>query len=152
MAKYILNTTGFPNAKSVLFISNSTDPDYQRCLTLHGFKELFGAKCHDSPCIPHLYTNYGDSTKLYGKGISYTCLLDIETTRNAMNDSTLLKDIADHKYDIIIYGSIHRGTPYWDIVNMHYNPNEIILICGEDIHNCDMSHLGNKYPLFIREL
>ena len=55
MAKYILNKTGYMDVKNILYLSASISPDYLRCVTLHGFKELFGDKCHDYPKIPHIY-------------------------------------------------------------------------------------------------
>lgn len=153
MAKYILSTIGLSSIKSVLFLSQDISPDYLRCVTLHGFKEIFGKDCHDYPCIPHLYTDYADSSNLYGKGMTYTCLLDKSTTRNNLFDNTLENDIQNHKYDIIVYGSVHRGLPFWDIVNKYYKTSEIVLICGEDLdqqnqHKCEYKN----YNLFVREL
>jgi hypothetical protein len=62
MASYILKVTNHTSAKSVLFLSGFSDwalgVDYLRCLTLHGFKKIFGKNCHDFPCIPHLYTDF----------------------------------------------------------------------------------------------
>ena len=48
---------------------------------------------------------------------------------------SVCEDIKNKKYEIVIYGSYHRGMPYYDLVN------EIILLCGEDIHWwCDCNH------------
>lgn len=155
MAKYILSTIGRSDVKSVLYLSQEIEPDYLRCLTLHGFKELFGKECHDYPCIPHLYTDYANPQNLYGRGMTYTCLLDKSTMRDDTLDSTVEQDIISHRYDIIIFGSVHRGTPFWDIVNESYKPHEIVLICGEDLdqennHNCEFRKWKN-HNLFIRE-
>jgi hypothetical protein len=155
MAKYILETIGKSDVTSILYLSQDPSPDYLRCLTLEGFKELFGAQCHDVPCIPHLYMQYGEENakRIYGKGISYTCILDRTTYRDESRDATVLEDIRSHRYDIVIYGSIHRGMPYWDEVNRVYDKNEIVLMCGEDLHNCKMKEtFGKDYNLFVREL
>ena len=153
MAKYILNKTGYMDVKNILYLSASISPDYLRCVTLHGFKELFGDKCHDYPKIPHIYkSNNIDYTQLYGKGITYTNLLEPEL-RNDELDSTIEEDIQNKKYDIVIYGSYHRGMLGYDIVSKYYNPNEIILLCGEDEHNCDYQQWLNKgHHVFVREL
>ena len=153
MAKYILDKTNFNNASSVLYLSGSTGPDYLRCLTLHGFKELLGDKCHDYPKIPHVYKteniNYKD---LYGKGITYTNALDSRLHNDAF-DETVENDIKNKKFDIIIYGSYHRGMPFYDLVNGIYEPNEIILLCGEDIHRCNYNELLYRgHNVFVREL
>lgn len=152
MAKYVLETAGNSNAKSCLFFSGEIYPDYLRCLTLLGFKQLLGKECHDYPGIPHIYTDYAMPNKLYGKGITYTCLLDKSIYRDSNYDKTIEQDIKNKKYDIIIYGSIHRGMPLWDLVNSVYSKKEIILLCGEDLHTCSFKNTHNNYNLFIREL
>jgi hypothetical protein len=154
MASYMLNAVGFATIKSVLFLSGDTSPDYLRCLTLHGLKELFKTACHDHPIIPHLYTNCSTSpNNLYGKGFTYSKLLNASMYRNDKLDSTVLQDIAEHKYDIVIYGSIKRGMPLWDLVNEHYEKNEILLLYGEDAQYTEAEktkYVG--YHLFCREL
>jgi hypothetical protein len=148
MASYILKITQHTEAKSVLFLSGfdnrALGVDYLRCLTLHGFKKLFGSNCHEYPCISHLYTDYEDSSKLYGKGFSCSKLLDKEIYRNSELDKNVRDDILNKKYDIIVYGSIHRGMPWYDIASTVYPPENIILLCGEDIH----THVPNRCPLF----
>lgn len=153
MAKYILKTISKNDTKSILYLSQDPSPDYLRCLTLEGFKELLGPNCHDFPCIPHIYKQFGEENakRIYGKGISYSCILDRETFRDESRDKTILEDIQTHKYDLIVYGSIHRGMPFWNDVNKTYNKDEIVLLCGEDLHNCDMFY-GKDYNLFVREL
>ena len=43
--------------------------------------------------------------------------------------------------------------PFYDLVNKIYNPNEIILLCGEDIHCCNYNELLSRgYNIFVREL
>jgi hypothetical protein len=122
MARYMLSVSGNVNAKSVLYLSKDISPDYQRCVTLHGFKKLLGKECHDFPCIPHLYTDFGkeNAKNLYGKGISYTCLLKKEQYRNNEYDSIIEDSIRNRKYDLIVYGSIHRGMILWELVNTYY--------------------------------
>ena len=143
MAKYILDKCN-KNPTRILFLSGDTNPDYLRCLTLHGFKELFGTNCYDYPKVPHIYKSNIDYASLYGKGITYTNLLD----------SNLHIDNPDitNKYDIVIYGSYHRGMPYYDILSKIYKPDEIILLCGEDLHHCNHSLINKGHTMFVREL
>jgi FkbM family methyltransferase len=153
IATYILNQTNFNNVSNILYLSCDTNPDYLRCITLHGFKELFGIKCHDYPKIPHIYkTDYIDYTKLYGRGMTYTNLLDSSLHDDNL-DNTIVQDIQNKKYDIVIYGSYHRGMLFYDLVNQIYKPNEIILLCGEDIHKCDnYTWVEKGHSVFVREL
>jgi hypothetical protein len=153
IARYILEKSGFNNVSNILYLSGNTDADYLRCLTLHGFKELLGEKCHDYPKIPHIYkTDYINYKQLYGKGITYTNLIYSNLHDDKLDD-TIENDIKNKKYDIVIYGSYHRGMPFYDLVNKIYNPNEIILLCGEDIHWCNYNELLNRgHYVFVREL
>jgi hypothetical protein len=129
MAQYILNMTNNSNASNILYLSQDTSPDYLRCLTLHGFKELIGKSCHDYPKIPHIYKSDSiDYSKLYGKGITYSNLIDDGLHDNDL-DLTIEEDILNTKYDLIIYGSYHRGMPYYNKLLLTYPPEKIILIC-----------------------
>jgi hypothetical protein len=147
----ILHRSGHKNASKILFLSGCVNPDYLRCLTLHGLKNCIGNKCHDFPKIPHMYTDFKGG-KLYGNGYSYSKLLD-PSLRNNDYDKTLLEDIKNKKYDIIIYGSYHRGMPLYPYVCEYYPPSKIILLCGEDLHCCDNSIFVTKgHPVFVREI
>ena len=151
--KYILTSSNCKNVSKVLFLSGNTSADYLRCLTLHGFKILFGNNCHDYPKIPHIYKSDTINYKtLYGKGITYTNLLEQNLHDDNLDDS-IVENIKNKYYDIVIYGSYHRGMPYYDLISELYNANQIILLCGEDIHNCNHSHfVKNGHCVFVREL
>jgi hypothetical protein len=150
-APEILKTVESVKSK-ILFLSGSTYPDYLRCLTLHGLKTIFGSACHDYPKISHIYKTYMDPNTLYGKGMSYSNLLE-----NSLHDDSLdskMEILIKQKYfDLVIYGSYHRGMPFFDFVKQIYRPNEIVMLCGEDIHNCNYDDYVKKgYSLFVREL
>jgi hypothetical protein len=141
------------NASKVLFLSGDMRPDYLRCLTLHGFKELLGDQCHDYPIVPHIYKNANiDYKSLYGKGITYTNLLDAALHNDAF-DPNVENLIKTRFFDVIIYGSYHRGTPLFELVAQHYSSNEIIMLCGEDYHICNYEQIVQKgINVFVREL
>ena len=153
MAKYILEKSEFKNTSKILFLSGNILPDYLRCLTIHGFKRVFGSKFHDFPKVPHLYeNNYINPNDLYGKGFTYSNLLDPILHDDSL-DKTIENDIKNKYYDIVIYGSYHRGMPFYDLICKFYKPEEIILICGEDYHCCGYnSWLNKKHKMFVREL
>ena len=155
LASYILEKSNLQNVKSVLLLSGDTTPDYIRCVTLHGFKKMLGVHCHDYPKIEHLYIYEGDYGHLYGWGHTYTNLLSQEM-HDEERDKTVCNDIVNHKYDIVIYGSYHRGYPFFDLVSHSYKPNEVIFLCGEDHH---IKYLDNHkefadkgHNLFVREM
>ena len=137
---------------TILFLSGSTYPDYLRCLTLHGLKLLMGSKCHDYPKISHIYKSNMNFGSLYGKGMTYSNLLD-NSFRDDSLDNNIERLIQKRYFDLIIYGSYHRGMPLLDLVNTAYKPNEVVLLCGEDIHTCDHNDWVKKgYHVFVREL
>jgi hypothetical protein len=148
MANYILTTSSQTAATKILYLSCDIGPDYLRCVTLHGFKALFGKACHDYPKIPHIYM--GSYSHLYGRGITYTNLLEHELHDDSA-DNTIIDDIINKKYDIVVYGSYHRGIPFFDIVKTVYTPEQIIFMCGEDAHDCNYRNYS-KHPVFVREL
>jgi len=158
MAEYILKKTNNENVSKILYLSGDTNPDYLRCVTLHGFKTLFGNNCHDFPKVPHIYksdiTDYYTNFygKEYGRGFTYTNLLE-QHLHNDNLDNTVYENIKNKYYDIVIYGSYHRGMPYYDLIYEIYKPCEIILLCGEDIHCCNYNDFLKKgHHIFVREL
>jgi hypothetical protein len=156
IAQYILNITRNNGIKRVLYISEDPNPDYLRCLTLHGFKELFGKDCHDYQKIPHIYKDPDfDYSKLYGSGFTYSNLLD-NTLHDSQKSITIEKDIINKYYDLVIYGSFTRGMPFYELVSNYYKNNEIILLCGEDVDWYTNWEFVKKFteihPVFVREL
>jgi hypothetical protein len=152
MAEYILKKTNKKNIKKILYLSGDPDPDYLKSLTLIGFKELLGKECHDYPKIEHIYKNdIIDYKKLYGKGFTYSNILDNELHNNEY-DKNIEEYILNKKYDLIIYGSYIRGIPYYDLIETIYEPNKIIMLCGED-KLCNYRELFEKgFNIFVREL
>ena len=76
---------------------------------------------------------------------------------NSLHDDSLntnIETLIKNKYfDIVIYGSYHRGMPFFDLVNQFYTPNDIVMICGEDIHDCTYdNYVKRGYNVFVREL
>lgn len=154
IATYILKKINRDEAKKILYLSFDMYPDYLRCLTLHGFKSKFGLNCTDYPKIPHIYKNQNiEYNELYGKGISYTNLLEQSMHNNELKEEDILQNIKNKYYDLIIYGSYHRGMLYYDIINNFYKPEDIILLCGEDIHECNYKYFLSKgHHIFVREM
>ena len=148
MATYIFETAGISihPENEILFLSGDILPDYLRCLTLIGCKELFGEKCHDFPKIPHIYKDYLNSSNLYGKGINYTKLID-PSCHTHHTQEEIISNIQLRKYKAVIYGSIHRGNMLLDIVSQYYKP---IVLCGEDSHDCSFKN-NKSFTFFLRE-
>lgn len=145
MATYLLNSIKYTGQGNILYLSNDIKPDYMRCLTLIGLKQLYGNKIVDFPKIEHIYRNYTGNIKgLYGKGITYTKNID----DLPVNRKDIKERIEKKEFDLIIYGSVHRGLHYYDLVTKNYSSQKIVYICGEDEHECPYTNLDN---LFLRE-
>jgi len=144
IAEYVLNKLEYAGQGKILFLSNDLNPDYLRCLTLIGLKELIGDRVVDIPKIEHIYQNYpNDLDEFFGKGDTYTkTVKDLSVDRENIEER-----IKAREFDLVIYGSLHRGLRYHDLVQQYYTPSEIAYLCGEDEHECNHS-LNN---LFLRE-
>jgi hypothetical protein len=143
IAKKFLQSLGKENPK-ILFLSGNTDPDYQRCLLLQGLKEI--TYTVDHPKIPHIYQDYPieQTSHLFARGYAYT--------RNIKSDNYEFSeyDIINKKYDLVVYGSAHRGLPHWELVNAHYSKKDIIVVCGET-HHINKCTLDTSYNCFIKD-
>lgn len=144
MAEYVLQTIGYSGEGKILFLSKDASPDYLRCLLLVGMKELLQDRIVDFPKIGHIYTNYSGEPLLYGRGFTYTKIVD----DLPINRENIAERIRNKEFDLIIYGSIHRGCVFHDLVKKVYKPEEIIYFCGEDAHKCRFFRIKN---LFLRE-
>lgn len=152
IAEYILKKTNNTEISKILYLSGDLYSDYLRCLTLIGFKELLGKECHDYPKVEHIYkSNTIESNNLYGKGFSYSNILN-DDLHNDEYDKTIIRDIINEKYDLIIYGSYMRGIPYYDIIENYYKPNKIIMMCGEDKLYPYKHWIDKGHYVFIREM
>lgn len=151
LVKYILEKSKHQNVSNVLYISSISSPNYLRCLTLHGFKTLFGTNCHDFIQIPHLYKSY-NLPDLYGKGFTYAYNLD-DSLKSDISETIVLDNIKNNYYDIVIYGDLDAGTPYYDIIQHHYAPEKVIFLVGGDTNNGNYNWVVYKgHPIFVREL
>jgi len=150
-AQYVFDTVGCPTPKRVLFLHTDPSPDYLRCLTLIGMKQILGAACVESVIVPHIYDDYGPSNELYGMGFTYSKILPAAMKPHPYS----VEEIETKQYDLIVYGSLHRGLPHWDLVTSIYSPDEVIALCGEDLHepcHCAGAEIATKCSLFVREL
>jgi hypothetical protein len=156
ISKYILSKVNL-KVDNILYISNPVDGDYLRCLVLHGFKELFGKQCEDYPFLGHIYKYCDENSDidykiLHGMGFSYTNLINKEL-HEFINDDTIKDNIIKKKYDLVIYSSLHKNKPLFEIISKYYQNNQIIFLCGEDIHQCICNEYVKKgYNVFVREL
>lgn len=156
MAQYVLTTVGYPSPSRILYLGSQSGPDYLRCLTAIGFKQLLGSSCIDSVGLPHLYEDYSTPETLYGRGFTYTQTIPI----SAKPPLVTLDELRSGAFDLVIYGSLHRGLPYWDDVVNAYPLDRVVVFCGEDCDEKSLQHtctLGTALAqkgvhVFIREL
>jgi len=110
----------------ILYLSPGLLADYQCDMVFHGLRTLHGADVVDCHKIQPMYQ--GHQGAIYGQGFTlYRLLPDIEVNRIAIQER-----ISAHEFDIVIYGSIQRYSPYFDLVIAKYKRHEILFIDGED--------------------
>lgn len=144
MARYVLKTLHYSGTGKVLFLSGPV-LDYLQCLTAIGLKEVLSENLIDIPKLSPIYKTYSGNVKnLHGKGMSYTKIID----DFPIDRENIEQRIANKEFELIIYSSIHRGLPFYDLVLRTYNQEKIVYLCGEDWHPCGYAHLKN---FFIRE-
>jgi hypothetical protein len=151
MAQYLLQKVNYSGSGKILFLAPDLYSDYMRDLTLIGLKELYTSRIIDYPKIPFIYSSYeGNTDRLWGRGMSYTRILpDIY----AIDRENIPERIASKEFDLIIYGSVHRGQPFLDLVQATYPPEKIVYICGEDHFGAghDCCQYTNRQNMFLRE-
>lgn len=145
MAQYVLDTVHYEGTGKILYLTADLCPDNLRCCTLIGFKQLLQDRIVDYPKINHIYKSYpGDVKALYSKGFTYTKIVDdLPIDRDSIEER-----IRQKEFDLIIYGSAHRGLQFHDLIQQVYEPEKIIYFCGEDAHTCPY---GDRACLFLRE-
>jgi len=154
LANYILESSN-NKPLNILFLSRNNDEDYLKSLTLHGFKSIFGSKCHDYPKIQSIYKSC-NSNSLYGNGFTYSKLLLDDNYRDDTLDNTIEQDILSKKYDIIIYSQISIYYQFYDIISKTYEPSKVIFLNGEDhVTHFHLKDCNNKISkghfFYIRE-
>ena len=90
--------------------------------------------------------------------MSYTKTLSPELRSGSDCESDIINDIRAKKYDIVVYGSYTRGTPFYDIVNEYYPPQDVIMVMGEDEdekrhdYGNRQAYLDRGHFVFVREI
>lgn len=80
--------------------------DYQSDEAFIGLRQLFGADCVDFPKCEHLYKGYEHSSRLWGKGFSYSQTLDnIDVDRDDLDSK-----IRNNYFDLIVIGLHHTAV------------------------------------------
>jgi len=141
VAEYVLNTVNRNNAQRVLFLSGHEGVDYVRDMLLHGLKGIVPVVV-DYVKPPHLYDideNVGPkewtNENLYGHGFTMARRLrEFDDDESYVERGDLARRIKDREFDLVVFGSVHRGMLFWDEVKENYGREEIVFVDGEDEH------------------
>ena len=149
---------GQAQARKVLILSAHPAPDFLRESVVHGFRQRLGVGAVDFIQPRHLYEprvaapfDQAARSELYGNGFTYAYRLRDDPR---VDRSDIAKKLRDHFFDIVVYGSVHRGLPYFDVVRAHYGYDEIAFVDGEDEHGWSNFSVGLPAVghYFMREL
>lgn len=113
----------------VLFLSYATYGCYQADSLFIGIRRILGENAVDFPKIHSLYEQTSAaSNQDWGKGFTLGGrLADISVDR-----SDIEAKIKNRFFDLIIYGNIHRASPFLDLVLDVYPKEKIVFIDGAD--------------------
>ncbi len=133
----------------ILFVTNSSGPDYMSDVLFHGGKSIYRHDFYESKKMWYMYDDFVDKKSLYGRGFTLYGKIK-KSDYNELPDNII--DLISNKFfDKIIYGSICRCDDYFDLVSKVYNKKDIIVIDGEDVGDINNSYV-NKSIYFKREL
>lgn len=119
-------------------------------LTRHHFAPRFTTVDFVRPA--HIYASeYNNkNSDLYGLGYTYSHWL------NGNHDNVLRHSIGDRisnkEFDLVVFGSVHRGMPFWEEVKEVYRKEDVVFIDGEDEHECGKNYLRSEGFYFMREI
>lgn len=137
----------------VLFINGFELPDFQSDMVFHGIRSLLGEDCVDSTEAWYMYDDFRKhwTDRVPERGMSYGRGFTLYGRLPKLNiDRTDLEaKITNHYFDKIIYGSSKRYLNYFNIAQIYYEIQNIILINGEDDQKIE--EIG-AYPYYKREL
>lgn len=134
-------------------LGNCEIADYTSDLTYYGLYQNLYNKIIDFPKKEHLYTSFDNSKSLWGKGFTYSKLINTDS----INRNDLIDKINNNFFDYIIY-SIHHSIYHYQnniieyISNINYPKDKVIIIDGQDDYNINYKLLDFCKVLFKREL
>ena len=145
--------------RTCLFLSgDAVNSDYQRDVVLHGLKAILGAGVVDYASPRHMYRQRnGEDTfvsraGLHGLGYAITGYLEgrggVTSPHQAPNQTSaqqqlggdtqqqrgLRDSILRREFDVVVFGSVRRGMPFWPEVEASYPRERIVFVEGEDTY------------------
>lgn len=161
VAKRLLRVTNHVDAKNILFLGGNSNVDYVRDMLLHGLKASVDIVV-DFVRPAHLYDdNISNAAAakgstfnegLYGLGYTYAHHLDFND--DLVDRHNIQSRILQKEFDLIIFGSVHRGMPFLEDVLRSYAKEDIVFVDGEDEHQsfAKTNILKHRGWYFKREL
>jgi hypothetical protein len=168
LAQYVLDVTHNAAAKKVLILFPGHPDRFYDYLTLaliHGMRTLKGVEnVGYFPSDKLLFELLAGDTpfrelnerQIWGLGYSWAHRLeytqadhDFERLGAEQQQTQVEASIRRRDWDVIIYGTIHRGMPLWDLVQQHYTDRrQLVFIDAEDFSLDDHAELeANYHPL-----
>ena len=132
---------------NILFLSPAAGADYMCDMLYHGLRSIPGCRVTDVNPLEYMWRGT-DRTKLRGGGYTLYGLLEPEED---VNRERIRERIRAHEFELVVYGSIQRGTRYLGDVLAAYSPHEVAFVDGED-HQVVLEALLGFGVYFKREL
>jgi len=164
MALYMMAMMGIEGRKVLwMDVTTPVQPDYLALGLFYGFKEVCGIEMDVLEEIPYCYKDYeGDVSKLYGRGFSYTKILEPYYRMSKTDGSGISERLRNKYYDLVVFPSIIRGTNLHNlqqVLNSGFPIDKIAVCIGEDAPFSSLkekipivTQLASDFNLFVREL
>ena len=160
MASYLLKVAGLGEVRRVLFVDENlaNGVDYLSLLTLIGLYQLADVEVTAMIQVPYIWDDWsGRNHDLYGRGFGYTRVLPAEKrlNRGILSVNQVKRGLRAGRYDAVVFGSIMRNQRLYAHLREDLQPEQAILINGEDLP-CDsrsrniLSSTGS--PTFVRSI
>ena len=140
-----------------ILLINALGQDYLTVTVYHGLVSL-GHDVTELNYMDFMRKSNKDKIQretLYGNGYSYAFTIDDNELTKQKDISNIENQIAEHYFDIVIYGNIWACQDYFDLVCTKYSLGEIFILDGCDWANMSsvLYHIHTpKLLYFKREL
>ena len=164
VASYLLKSARASTARTILVLGSSSEEDYVRDMLVHGLRSLPGLRVAVARKPVHMYAPGGGRPRsaLYGSGFTYAGWIPDDESMELQSRKILAggvrQAIKNQRFDLVVYGSVHRGLPFLRDVLHAYPKEKIVFVDGEDEHGWAGGWCASAVPLmrmghyFLREM
>lgn len=156
MMKWVFSQVNVKPNK-VLFIDDTMaqheTTDYLASMVYIGLKELCGLNCTSTHQANLMYSDYTTNiNNVYGNGFNWAKILSPDQRDLVLPETEIRKNIMNHEYDLIVYGSVRSNYYLRELVVKHYEKERVLYFDGRDGIYTQENDLSYDGIHFVRPL